>query len=90
VQRSLRDDRWKLIRYPQVNQSQLFDLQNDPHELNNLAGQPAHAAKVAELKARLAATQQELGDPCALTSANPAPAAWSPEMAKSASPSKPK
>lgn len=90
VQRSLRDDRWKLIRYPQINQSQLFDLQNDPHELNNLADQPAHAARVAELMARLAATQKELGDACALTSANPAPAAWSPDMVKPRSTSKPK
>ncbi len=32
VQRAIRDDRWKLIRYPKINRTQLFDLQNDPHE----------------------------------------------------------
>ena len=26
VQRAMRDDRWKLIRYPEVDQTQLFDL----------------------------------------------------------------
>ncbi|MFA6544787.1 MAG: sulfatase-like hydrolase/transferase [Limisphaerales bacterium] len=30
VQRAWRDERWKLIRYPQVNVTQLFDLQDDP------------------------------------------------------------
>ena len=89
-QRSLRDDRWKLIRYPQINTSQLFDLQNDPHELNDLADQPAHAAKVAELMDRLSAAQRDWGDTCPLTSAKPAPAVWSPEMAKPAATAKPK
>src|SRR3712207_1229222 len=33
VQRAVRDDRWKLIVYPQVNKVQLFDLKADPAEL---------------------------------------------------------
>ena len=39
-QRMIRTMRWKLIRYPKVGQVQLFDLQNDPDELKNLAGNP--------------------------------------------------
>jgi arylsulfatase A-like enzyme len=35
-QHAIRDDRWKLIRYPQVNRTQLFDLQSDPQERNDL------------------------------------------------------
>src|SRR5207248_4201463 len=31
-QRSVRDDRWHLIVYPHINKTQLFDLDNDPHE----------------------------------------------------------
>ncbi len=89
-QRSLRDERWKLIRYPQINKSQLFDLQNDPHELSDLAEQPAYAVKVAEMMARLSAAQRDWGDTCSLTSANPAPAAWSPDKAKPAATLKPK
>jgi N-sulfoglucosamine sulfohydrolase-like protein len=41
-QRSIRDDRWKLIRYPLIDKTQLFDLQADPHEMTDLAGKPVH------------------------------------------------
>ena len=34
-----RDDRWKLIRYPQVDTTQLFDLQADPCETARPGGQ---------------------------------------------------
>jgi len=78
VQRSLRDERWKLIQYPQINRTQLFDLTRDPHELNDLASQPAQAARLKEMLARLARTQKEFGDECPLTVAKPEPAAWSP------------
>lgn len=77
-QRAIRDERWKLIRYPRINKTQLFDLQQDPHELNNLADAPESAGKVAEMMSRLAAKQREFGDDCPLVSANPLPAAWSP------------
>jgi arylsulfatase A-like enzyme len=36
VQRMARTTRWKLITYPQINKTQLFDLENDPHELRDL------------------------------------------------------
>ena len=78
VQRAVRTDRWKLIRYPQVDQTQLFDLQADPHELNNLAASPEHAAKVREMLGLLAAAQKQAGDTCPLTVANPKSAKWSP------------
>ena len=48
VQRAVRDDRWKLIRYPQVDKTQLFDLQNDPDELKDLSADPAHAPTSTE------------------------------------------
>jgi arylsulfatase A-like enzyme len=81
VQRAVRDERWKLIRYPVVNKTQLFDLESDPFEITNLAEQPKHAAKVEELMAMLARKQKEFGDTTALTVQNPKPAAWSPEEA---------
>ncbi len=83
-QRSLRDDRWKIIRYPHVNVTQLFDLQSDPNELNNLADKPEYAAKVKELTALMEKMQKEFDDPWPLTVANPADPAWSPEKAKAA------
>jgi len=77
-QRAVRDQRWKLIRYPLVNKTQLFDLQSDPHELNNLANNPAHAAKLAEMLALLEKSQKEFGDTAPLTVADPQPAQWTP------------
>ena len=81
VQRAIRDDRWKLIRYPQVDRTQLFDLQNDPHEVADLAGKPEHAAKLGELTALLEKELQKSGDTGALKVANPKPAAWTPPAA---------
>ena len=62
VQRAVRDERWKLIRYPHVNETQLFDLKNDPHEMNDLAEDPSYAAKVREMMDLLRKSQQQLGD----------------------------
>jgi arylsulfatase A-like enzyme len=77
-QRAVRDDRWKLIRYPLVDKTQLFDLQSDPHELTNLADKPEHAAKVAEMTALLKKEMERYGDTAPLKIANPQPAEWSP------------
>lgn len=62
VQRAIRDDRWKLIRYPAVNHVQLFDLTADPHELKNLASNPDHAPRIVQLTERLKKLQKEYGD----------------------------
>ncbi|RLT09443.1 MAG: DUF4976 domain-containing protein, partial [Planctomycetota bacterium] len=78
VQRAIRDERWKLIRYPQVNVTQLFDLQADPDEMHNLADAPAQRERVQAMLARLAEVQPTWGDTAPLTVSNPKPAAWSP------------
>ncbi|MCX6953148.1 MAG: sulfatase-like hydrolase/transferase [Verrucomicrobia bacterium] len=78
VQRAYRDDRWKLIRYPQIDRTQLFDLAGDPDERTNLADRPEHAARVAAMTAALATEMKRLDDVAPLTVANPKPAAWSP------------
>ena len=85
-QRAIRDDRWKLIRYPQVNRTQLFDLKADPHETVNLAGKPEHAAKVAEMTTLLKRELAGFGDTAALEVANPKPADWSPRSVKKTAP----
>ncbi len=61
-QRMVRDDRWKLIRYPYADEVQLFDLQDDPWEINNLASDPAHAGTIAELDEKLSEWQEVAGD----------------------------
>ena len=78
VQRAIRDERWKLIRYPEINKTQLFDLQNDPHELHDLSSDPASAPRIQSLTAELVKEQGELGDTAPLTVPNPKPSAWSP------------
>lgn len=73
LQRAVRDERWKLIVYPQVNKTQLFDLLNDPAETKDLAADPAHTAEVARLTALLKDWQMKLDDQQPLTSAKPQP-----------------
>lgn len=92
VQRALGDERWKLIRYPQVDKVQLFDLLADRDETKNLAGQPEYAATVAELTAVLKREMQSSGDSGVLDVAHPRPAGWTPPIVdknKSAKPAKP-
>lgn len=77
-QRAIRDQRWKMIRYPLVNKTQLFDLQADPHELVNLADKPEQAGKLAEMLTLLEKAQQEYGDTAPLVVSDPKPAEWTP------------
>ena len=62
AQRAIRDDRWKLICYPYVDKTQLFDLNADPDEATDLAGKPELAAKVKELLTLLEAEKKRSGD----------------------------
>lgn len=78
VQRAVRDDRWKLIRYPQVDKTQLFDLKTDPDEVTDLSAKPEHAARVKELLALLETEQARFGDTAPLRVAKPLPAEWTP------------
>ena len=61
-QRTIRNERWKLFSRLDQGPTELFDLQNDPHELNNLAGQAAYTALIEQLKAQLDHDRFEAGD----------------------------
>lgn len=69
TQRAVRDRRYKLIRLPNVDRTLLFDLQEDPDELRDLAGDPAAAPIVARLSALLRSEQQRVGDALPWTAA---------------------
>ncbi len=65
VQRSVRDKRWKLIEYRVKGEShtQLFDVENDPHERTNLADVPAQQENLKRLKTLLRRTRRLAHDP---------------------------
>jgi choline-sulfatase len=71
VQRMVTADGFKLLLYPKIKKALLFDLQKDPHEMNNLAGSAQHERTVKRLFARLLELQQETGDTLDLKSAYP-------------------
>ncbi|MDH6305346.1 arylsulfatase A-like enzyme [Parabacteroides sp. PF5-5] len=64
----VRDNRYKLIHfYGEANQynaaidcNELYDLQSDPNEVNNLYGNPAYAEVVSRLQQRLDNFRQDL------------------------------
>ena len=59
----VRTGRYKLIRFQgDMDVWELFDLQTDPNELENLYGQDEYAGIQEMLHARLNELQRELGD----------------------------
>ena len=72
-QRAVNDGRFKLIRYPHINKTQLFDLQDDPEELRDLAGEVTMKPKIEALMTKLVAAQKEFGDSLPLSTSEPAP-----------------
>jgi arylsulfatase len=49
---------WKYIEWPEFDYQQLFDLESDPGEIQNLAGQPAHAIQQTRMRQQLDAWRQ--------------------------------
>lgn len=72
-QRAIHKGPWKLIRYPQINYTQLFNLEDDPDELHNLAEKPGQTPRVEEMMNLLKTWQKKAGDTQALSSENPGP-----------------
>lgn len=49
----IRTDEWKYIPYPSVGEAELYDLVNDPYELDNRADDPAYQDIATTLQTRL-------------------------------------
>jgi arylsulfatase A-like enzyme len=76
IQKALSDGRWKLIRYPHVDRTQLFDLQSDPFETKDLSADPAQVERIKAMLTKLAAEMKADGDNDPLTAAKILPADW--------------
>jgi len=61
-QRLVRTQDYKLILYPEAGEIQLFDMENDPLEMNNLAYDPVYQDTIQALYSTLLELQQEVGD----------------------------
>jgi arylsulfatase A-like enzyme len=64
VQRGVRDERYKLIEYRAngMRTSQLFDLENDPWEISNIASCPRHHERVTSMRNDMRRWETELND----------------------------
>jgi choline-sulfatase len=62
LQRMIRNKKYKLIVYPKVNEVQLFDLENDPDEMNDLAENKKYKSIKKDLFEAMKRKQEELGD----------------------------
>ena len=72
-QRMVRTTSHKLILYPQVDEIQLFDMRQDPLEMNDLAENPAYADTIDILYGQLLELQEEVGDTLTLRNLATAP-----------------
>jgi len=72
MQRSIRDHRWKLIKYHVKGKqtTQLFDLKNDPWEIHNLADDPKQQVRLQQLTTLLNEKMKAAHDPCDLNKPN--------------------
>ena len=77
--RSVRKENWKLIRYPERDFTQLYDLAKDPHEMNNLAEDPSSAETKKELISLLQKSQLAMGDTVSFTAKTLKPLAYNPD-----------
>ena len=68
VQRMIRKDNYKLLVYPNLKKTLLFDLKNDPEEMIDIANNPNQKERLKSLFSELLVLQNEMNDPLDLTS----------------------
>lgn len=71
VQRAVIQDDYKMIVYPAAKKILLFNLKNDPLEMNDLAGDPANRDLIRKLFATFEKLQKETGDSLDISSLCP-------------------
>ncbi len=76
--RAVRQGHWKLIRYPDRNRTQLFDLASDPLEINNLADSSRYKGVLDELTDLMKRKQMNAGDTIPWTAGTILPSEYDP------------
>jgi iduronate 2-sulfatase len=77
---SLRTPRWRYTEWAQGGQGrELYDHDDDPRELKNLAGKPAYAETVAQLSKQLRKAVRQTFPPSGETP-ELRPAMWAPNL----------
>jgi choline-sulfatase len=71
LQRAILKDGYKLVIYPTIDVLRLYNLREDPQEMQDLAKNPEYAPKVQSLMGQFKTLQAELDDPLDLE--NPGP-----------------
>jgi arylsulfatase A-like enzyme len=67
----VRTHKHKLIHFDRINQWELYNLEDDPYEMDNLYDKPEYQDVVGQLKKELTSLQTELGDDPADRGNNP-------------------
>ena len=62
LQRMISAGGYKMIYYPKIDKTLLYNLKTDPLEMRNIADDPANARVLRKLKNRLKKLQKEVGD----------------------------
>jgi arylsulfatase A-like enzyme len=58
----VRTEKWKLIRYPDLTDiDEMYDLENDPHEMNNLSTLAKYSAQKQRLETELEGLMKQTG-----------------------------
>ncbi len=70
LQRMIRVDDYKLIAYPYAGVLRLFDLSEDPEEMNDLADDPRQGTRIRTMYDRLRETMTQMSDTLDLDSFN--------------------
>lgn len=63
VQRMIRKDGFKLMIFPAINKTLLFDLKNDPEEMHDLSELPENKGLIKSMFKDLIQLQKEMDDP---------------------------
>lgn len=75
-QRAIVVDGYKLILYPTIRRVRLFDLENDPDEIEDLSGSPDMRPRILTMLERLRGLQADTGDTLDLDEAFGDPDRW--------------